>query len=118
MDACFRLELLGSVFLWVDYGLPLEEVRQTVEIVTASPLWDKRFWNVQVTDANERAMQIRVLATTADSSKGWDLRCDIREKLIDYIQKKHPGSLPRMRAELDGRLQPESRNDAATKLQG
>jgi small-conductance mechanosensitive channel len=93
--------LLGSVFLWVDYSLPLDEVRKiTQRIVEASPLWDKRFWNVQVTDTTDRAMQIRVLATADDSGKAWDLRCEIREKLISFIQKHHPQHLPRIRNEL------------------
>jgi len=96
-------QLLGSVFLWVDYTMPLEEIRKALkEIIEPHPLWDKRFWNLQVTDATEKTMQIRVLATSADSSKGWDLRCDIREKLIAYIQHHHPQSLPRFRAELGG----------------
>ncbi len=95
-------DLLGSVFVWVDYSLPLVEIRKALkEIIETHPLWDKRFWNLQVTDATEKTMQIRVLATSADSSKGWDLRCDIREKLIGYIQKHHPQSLPRVRAELN-----------------
>jgi small-conductance mechanosensitive channel len=95
--------LLGSVFLWVDYSLPLGETREAVrKIVEGSPLWDKRFWNLVVTDANERAMQIRVLATAADSGKAWDLRCEIREKLITFIQEHFPQSLPRLRAELGG----------------
>jgi small-conductance mechanosensitive channel len=95
-------QLLGSVFVWVDYSLPLDEARKALkEIIENHPLWDKRFWNLQVTDATEKTMQIRVLATSADSSKGWDLRCDIREKFIAYIQKNYPQSLPRLRAELD-----------------
>ncbi len=96
-------ELLGSVFVWVDYSMPLDELRQALkDIIEPHPLWDKRFWNLQVTDATEKTMQIRVLATTADSSKGWDLRCDIREKLIAYIQQHHPQSLPQFRAEING----------------
>ncbi len=96
-------QLLGSVFVWVDYTMPLDELRKALkEIIEPNPLWDKRFWNLQVTDATEKTMQIRVLATSADSSKGWDLRCDIREKLIAYIQKHHPQSLPRVRAEIGG----------------
>jgi small-conductance mechanosensitive channel len=95
-------QLLGSVFLWVDYSLPLAPTREAVrKIVEASPLWDHRFWNLQVTDATERTMQIRVLATASNSSNAWDLRCEIREKLIDFIQKTHPQSLPRLRTELD-----------------
>ena len=93
-------QLLGSVLLWVDYSLPLEETRQAVrQIVEASPLWDRRFWNLQVSDASERAMQIRVLCTAADASKAWDLRCEVREKLIVFIQQHHPRSLPRLRAD-------------------
>lgn len=96
-------QLLGSVFVWVDYTMPLEELRQALkEIIEPNPLWDKRFWNLQVTDATEKTMQIRVLATSADSAKGWDLRCDIREKLIAYIQKHHPQSLPQVRVEVGG----------------
>jgi small-conductance mechanosensitive channel len=96
-------DLLGSVFLWVDYTLPLDEIRKALkEIIEPNPLWDKRFWNLQVTDATEKTMQIRVLATSADSGKGWDLRCAIREQLIAYIQKHHPQSLPRFRAEVGG----------------
>jgi small-conductance mechanosensitive channel len=94
--------LLGSVLLWVDYSLPLEETRQAVrQIIEASPLWDHRFWNLQVSDASEQTMQIRVLCTAADSSKAWDLRCEVREKLIAFIQKHYPRSLPRFRADWD-----------------
>ena len=93
--------LLGSVFLWVDYTLPLATVRKAVqEIVEKSAIWDRRFWNLQVTDSNERAMQIRVLATAADSSKAWDLRCEIRERLIGFIQEQCPEGLPKTRVDL------------------
>jgi small-conductance mechanosensitive channel len=92
--------LLGSVVLWVDFSLPLEETREVVrQIVEASPLWDRRFWNLQVADTSDRAMQIRVLVTATDSSKAWDLRCEVREKLIAFIQKHHARSLPRLRAD-------------------
>jgi small-conductance mechanosensitive channel len=104
-------ELLGSVFVWVDYTLPLDEARKALkEIIENHPLWDKRFWNLQVTDATEKTMQIRVLATAADSSKSWDLRCAIREKFIAYIQKNHPQSLPQLRARLEGVNQSSAKN--------
>jgi len=96
-------QLLGSVFLRVDYTMPLEELRKALkDIIETHPLWDRRFWNLQVTDASEKTMQVRVLATTADSSKGWDLRCDIRERIITYIQKNHPESLPQFRTQISG----------------
>ncbi|HET9870557.1 MAG TPA: mechanosensitive ion channel domain-containing protein, partial [bacterium] len=93
--------LLGSVFVWADYTLSVEEVRRALkEIIEPHPLWDKRFWNLQVTDATEHTQQLRVLATSEDSSKSWDLRCDIREKLIARIQRDFPQCLPRFRADL------------------
>jgi small-conductance mechanosensitive channel len=97
--------LLGSIFVWVDYSFPVEEGRKALkEIIESSTLWDKRFWNLQVTDASEKTMQLRVLATAADSSAAWSLRCEIREKFIAYIQGRHPGSLPQLRTELRGAL--------------
>lgn len=94
-------ELLGSVFLYVDYTLPLDELRTEIKaIVENSPLWDRRFWNLQVTDTTERSMQLRILLTASSSSRAWDLRCEVREKLLTYIQAKFPQSLPRVRAEV------------------
>jgi small-conductance mechanosensitive channel len=108
-------QLLGSVFVWVDYSFPLAEGRKALErIIESSPLWDRRFWNLQVTDTSERTMQLRVLATSADSSKSWDLRCEIREKLIAYIQEHHPLSLPLVRAQVVGTQQPAALERVAT----
>lgn len=96
--------IMGSVFVWADYTLPVAELRPAVQrIVEACKDWDRRFWNVQVTEATDRAMQIRVLVTAADSGKAWDLRCEVREKLIAFLQQERAASLPRMRAELDPR---------------
>jgi small-conductance mechanosensitive channel len=95
--------LLGSVFVWVDYSFPVEQARMALKaIIEASPLWDKRFWNLQVTDASDRSMQLRILATAADSSAAFDLRCEIREKFIAYIQHHHPQTLPQLRAQWAG----------------
>jgi small-conductance mechanosensitive channel len=95
--------LLGSVFVWVDYSFPVEQARMALKaIIEASPLWDKRFWNLQVTDASDRSMQLRILATAADSSAAFDLRCEIREKFIAYIQQHHPRTLPQLRAQWAG----------------
>jgi small-conductance mechanosensitive channel len=122
-------QIIGSVLLYLDYSLPIGPVRaKATEIVKASPLWDGNVVNVQVSDATEQTLQLRVLATASDSSKAWDLRCEIREKLIDYIQQTFPQCLPRSRPLVEGISWPaggaEDRNghDAATspsgKLQG
>ncbi len=91
-------QLTGSVFIYADYGLPLAPVRQEVErLIKAAPEWDGRFFNLQVTDATERTMQLRVLCTAASSSLAFDLRCKVREGIIDFMQREHPTSLPRLR---------------------
>jgi len=94
--------ILGSVHVWADYTLPLAEVRSAVErIVRGCPDWDQRFWNLQVTDATDRAVQLRVLATASDASKAWSLRCEIREKLVAFLQQNYPQSLPKVRATVE-----------------
>ena len=95
-------QLLGSVFLFVDYGTPLAPLRAAVErIVKAAPEWDGRFFNLVVTDATERSMQIRVLCTAASSGQAWDLRCRVREGVIDFMQREYPQHLPRLRIEAE-----------------
>jgi small-conductance mechanosensitive channel len=95
-------ELLGTVFLYVDYSVPLEPLRaELTRILSVSRLWDGKVNVLQVTDAKEHAVELRALASAADASLAWDLRCEIREKLIAFIQQHFPESLPRLRASLD-----------------
>jgi small-conductance mechanosensitive channel len=92
--------IIGTVLIYADYTLPMEAVRaRATEIVKASPLWDGQVVNVQVSDAREHVMEVRVLASASDSTRAWDLRCDIREKLIAFIREAFPESLPRLRRE-------------------
>ncbi|WP_423600459.1 mechanosensitive ion channel family protein [Roseateles sp. MS654] len=91
--------ILGTVMLWVDFTLPVSELREkATAMCKASAHWDGRVCGVQVVEATERTMQIRVLVSAKDSGKAFDLRCELREGLIAWLQKTHPQSLPRMRA--------------------
>jgi small-conductance mechanosensitive channel len=90
--------LLGTVFLNVDYSLPMELLRvEAQRLVEQSAEWDRRVFAVQVTDATERTMQVRVLVSAADSGKAFDLRCKVREGLISWIAREHPDCLPQIR---------------------
>jgi len=92
--------IIGTVFIYADYTLPMEPVRaRASDIVKASPLWDGQVVNVQVSDARAQVMEVRILASASDSSRAWDLRCEIREKLIGFIREAFPESLPRIRRE-------------------
>ncbi|HXE39366.1 MAG TPA: mechanosensitive ion channel domain-containing protein [Azonexus sp.] len=94
--------LLGTVFLWVDYAMPLAPLREELErVCRAAPEWDSRLCLLQVTDSTERAMQLRVLVSAANSSQTWDLRCRVREALVAFIQAHHADCLPRLRGALD-----------------
>jgi small-conductance mechanosensitive channel len=95
-------QLLGTVFLWVDYRVPLAPLRAELEgVCNDAPEWDRRVAILQVTEASERGIQLRALVSASDASKAWDLRCRVREALIDFLQREHPESLPRVRAEID-----------------
>jgi small-conductance mechanosensitive channel len=103
--------IIGTVFVYADYTLPMDEVRaKATDIVKASRLWDGQVVNVQVSDARENVIEVRVLASAADSPRAWDLRCEVREKLIAYIRDAFPASLPRVRRE-DFRLTEEHARD-------
>jgi len=92
-------DIMGTVFLQVDYDVPVEAVRQELtRILAASSHWDGKVNVLQVTDAKERTLELRALASSSDSSRSWDLRCEVREKLIAFIGRQYPGSLPRLRA--------------------
>jgi len=93
--------LLGTVFLHVDYGVPVDALREELHrILSSTSLWDGKVWNLQVTDATEHTVELRALMSSADSSSSWDLRCLVREQMIKFLQQHYPGSLPRTRAEI------------------
>ncbi len=94
-------DLLGTVFLYVDYTVSVEEIRQEFHrILEASGMWDGKTWGVQVTNAGEHTLELRALMSAPSGPQAWDLRCHVREKLVQFLQEHHPESLPRTRAEV------------------
>jgi hypothetical protein len=109
-------ELTGTVTLWVDYRMPVAPLRaELTRVCEASAHWDGRLALLQVTEAGERAMQLRALVSAANAGKAWDLRCEVREALLDFVQREYPQCLPRQRAEarIDGAPAPEVRTGEA-----
>jgi small-conductance mechanosensitive channel len=101
-------ELLATVLVSVDFMVPVDAVRGELHrILEQSPLWDQRAWNLQVVDAEQERIQLRALMSAPDAPTAWDLRCEVREKLVAYLQQQHPQSLPRTRVVLAGRDGPE-----------
>lgn len=94
-------EIMGTVYLYADYRVPVDELRSELKrICRSSPDWDGRVCGLVVTDATEQALQLRALVSATDSSHAWNLRCEVREKLVAYLQAHHPECLPRTRVSL------------------
>jgi small-conductance mechanosensitive channel len=90
--------LIGNVMLYVDYAAPVEVIRAKFnEILKQSDKWDGRTAALQVTDFKEGSMELRCLMSARSASQTFDLRCEVREKLIAFLQKEHPEALPHSR---------------------
>lgn len=93
-------ELLGTVFLHVDPTVDVPPVRaKLMELVKAHPLWDGRVAVLQVTESRSEAVELRALVSARDAGEAFDLRCDVRERLLAYIRDTQPHALPRSRTE-------------------
>ncbi|MDE2110535.1 MAG: mechanosensitive ion channel family protein [Alphaproteobacteria bacterium] len=100
--------ILGSAFFYLDYTAQIDRVRAKLEeIVKASKSWDGNVVNMQVTSISERTVEVRALMSARSSSLSWDLRCEVREKLLTYLRQEHPEALPRWRADVS-EIQPRS----------
>jgi small-conductance mechanosensitive channel len=94
-------QILGTVMLWVDYRLPVDPVRAEVtRLCEQDKDWDGRVGIVQVTDTSDTTMQLRVLLSSENSGRNFDLRCRVREGLIAFIAREYPLYLPHLRAEI------------------
>ena len=94
-------ELLGTVFLYVDHSVPFDEVREALgEIIEDSEHYDGRVWKLHVTNTSERTVELRALMSARSAPDLWELRCEVREKIVAQLQETHPEALPRIRAEL------------------
>lgn len=99
--------IIGSVMLYADYSLPIEPLRAKLKsIVEATPMWDGKVQNVQVTDVTAETIQVRLLVSAADSPTAWDLRCLVREQMIAFIQNEYPQCLPKRRGVLQAASSP------------
>ena len=107
-------QILGTVFFYLDYLVPVEAMRAELDrILAASKRWDKQVSVLQVTDIKERTVEIRILVSAVDSSIAWDLRCEVREKMLDFLQRLHREALPRERIALPPQAPAGSPPDAS-----
>ncbi|MBR0832073.1 mechanosensitive ion channel [Bradyrhizobium manausense] len=91
--------LIGVIALHVDYRADVPRIRRWLEgAVKESKLWDGAVVNLQVIDADSRTIELRALVSARNAPQSWDLRCEMRERLIAFIRDEMPEALPRERA--------------------
>jgi small-conductance mechanosensitive channel len=101
-------EIIGTVVMYADYTVELAPLRaELTRLLEAHPLWNKKVNVLQVIDTTPSTVQLRALMSARNSPKAWDLRCDIREGLIRYLQQHQPEALPRTRIELPRQCEAE-----------
>jgi len=94
-------DIIGSVFIHTDYTIPFDELRKELDrILNETDLWDKKVKVLQVTDAKESTVESRILVSARNSPTAWDLRVYVREKMVEFVQKNYPDSLPKTRVSL------------------
>jgi small-conductance mechanosensitive channel len=105
-------DILGTAFLYVDYSIPVEDLRKQLEaIVHPSPLWDNRVCGLQVTNLTDRSMELRCLMSSRNSSENFDLRCLVRERMTAWIQQNYPDAFPTTRFTAKSDLTPSQTED-------
>ena len=93
--------IIVSVVWYLDYTAPVAAMREKLkEFLDESTLWDRDVQVLQVIDTTQETMQLRALMSAKNSPTAWDLRCEIREKMISWLQENHPGALPRRRGQI------------------
>ncbi|NCB17580.1 MAG: mechanosensitive ion channel, partial [Synergistales bacterium] len=97
-------DIIGTAFFHVDFSADVEEIREFFSsVLGTTPLWDGRAKAFQVTDCTSSSMEVRALMSAANSGAAWDLRCHVRERMMEWLRIEHPDWLPRTRAEVNGR---------------
>lgn len=95
-------DIMGTVFIYVDYGFPVEKMREEMtRLLPRIPEWDGNVNVLQVTNCTEKTMELRALVSASNSPKAWDLRVRLREELIAFMQREYPQYLPKARITLE-----------------
>jgi hypothetical protein len=70
------------------------------EVVRNAKLWDGKVFNVQVTELKDEYAELRILVSAKNSGAAWDLRCDVREQMLTWLQNELSWCLPHRRQEV------------------
>lgn len=95
-------QIMGIVLMDLDWRVPIDAVRERFqEIIEASPAWDRRSSSVVVTGSEGGFVTVRFVMSAKNSSDQWAIRCEVREKMMTWLQQEHPEALPRTRLSVE-----------------
>jgi small-conductance mechanosensitive channel len=78
---------IGAVLLRVGPTVSVDRLRRKLdEIVHETSLWDGKVARLEVTDVTIDAVELRALVSARSPTHSWDLRCQVREKLLEFLQ--------------------------------
>lgn len=90
--------LLGTVMLYMDFTISVDKIREKFNaIIKQSQYWDGKLGLLHVTEFKEKTIELRFTMSAMDANQIWNLRCEVREKLLAYITQQFPDSLPKLR---------------------
>ncbi len=102
-------DLLWTVFIYVDDTVPVQAIREELHwVLKSTDLWDGKAYVLHLTNVTERTVELRALMSAADAPTAWNLRCELREKLLKFIKKNDPDGFPKARAEIRESVTPAS----------
>ena len=98
-------DILGTVFIYTDYTVPFDALRKELtRILNNDKNWDGKVNVLQITNSTEKTVEVRALMSAVDSPTAWDLRVSVREKMIDFLQRNFPDSLPKTRLTMEKKV--------------
>jgi small-conductance mechanosensitive channel len=104
--------IIGTVTWQLDYRAPIGAMREKLtELLQGNSRWDGKVANVQVVEAEATTIKVRALMSSANSPAAWDLRCEVRERMLDWLKEAHPEALPRIRASVEGGMPADGLRD-------
>lgn len=94
--------LTGPVFLHLDPATAIEPIRQEfLRFVATQDLWDRRTAKLLMTEAHPESIELRLAMSAATIGDLFDLRCAVREHMVDWLRREMPDALIRHRLEVE-----------------
>ncbi|SJM71901.1 mechanosensitive ion channel family protein [Psychrobacter piechaudii] len=86
----------SAVHLYVDYGADIDAIQQKFyELAIAHELWDKDMKpEMRVIEVTQESITLRGKVSSDGPMNAWNLECDIRKQMLDYLNENHRGHLP------------------------